>query len=782
MAEPLERLRTALAERYRVERELGHGGMATVYLAEDLKHHRTVAIKVLDPELGAAIGPERFLREIEIAARLQHPNILALHDSGSADGLLYFVMPYVEGESLRDRIRRELQLPIDDAVRIAREVADALACAHEHGVVHRDIKPENILLSGGHATVADFGIARAVSEAAGAKLTQTGVSIGTPAYMSPEQAAGSPVDARSDLYALGCVLYEMLAGQPPFTGSTAESIIHQHLATEAPAVTGPRPSVPAELARILRRTLAKSPADRYASAIQLGKALAAASTTPAEAAAARARRPRATLAPTVIAASVAIVLVLSVLVWLRQHQAGPGRIESLAVLPLTNMSGDTAQEYFADGMTEELIDHLSKIAALRVISRTSVMAYKQVKKPVPQIARELHVDAVVEGSVLRAGDRVRITAELINARPEKHLWGDRYERELRDVLALQAEVAGAIAREVRVKLSADEKVRLAEARPVDPAAHDAYLKGRFFLNTRSERLFRMSIEQFKAAIRIDSSYAPAWAGLADAYYQGSSVYVPPSEAMPAARAAAEKAIELDHGLAEAHAALAVVRSQYDWEWEAADREIRRAIELNPNSATAHEYFATLLMDTGNLEGALVEWKRAHDLDPLGDYVSGMWAYTYYMAERYDEAIVRYRALAASDPQNAMMHWSLALCYGMTGAHDDAIAEGRKAVALGDAPFALACLARACALAGRRAEARQILDQLARLPRGSYVSPFGIAMVHAALGDADRVFQSLEKAYADRDENILFMRREPALKRFRSDPRFHDLLRRLKLEK
>jgi serine/threonine-protein kinase len=419
-------LTTALSDRYRIERELGAGGMATVYLAEDLRHQRKVAVKVLRPELAAALGHERFLREITTTANLRHPHILPLFDSGQAvappqgESFLFYVMPYVEGESLRDRLDREKQLPLDDALQIAREVADALSYAHQRGVIHRDIKPANILLESGHAVVADFGIARAITEAGGTKLTETGLAIGTPAYMSPEQAAGDgELDGRSDLYALGCVLYEMLAGQPPFTGPTVESLVYQHLTVDAPSVTNLRPAVPPQIAGVLERALAKVPADRFNPVAEFADALHTGG-APSAAAPAKLRRWIPVLATATMLAAIAVIFDIGGI----RPRGGGGLIESLAVLPLESLAADPGHEYFADGMTEALITELSKIEALRVISRTSVMQYKGARKSLPDIARELNVDGIVEGSVLRDGNRVRVTAQLIDAAADRHLWAE----------------------------------------------------------------------------------------------------------------------------------------------------------------------------------------------------------------------------------------------------------------------------------------------------------------------------------------------------------------------
>ncbi len=459
MADPLARLQAALAERYTIERELGRGGMATVYLARDLKHGRLVAIKVLRPEIAAALGPERFLREIEVAARLTHPHILPLHDSGAAQGSLYYVMPYIEGESLRDRLEREGQLPLEDALRITREVASALGYAHDHDVVHRDIKPENILLSGGEAVVADFGIARAITVAAGGKLTATGIAIGTPGYMSPEQAMGSErVDGRSDLYALACVLYEMLAGEPPFTGPSAESVARQHVAAPAPHVSVMRPAIPPAIEEAIVRALAKTPADRFATAAEFVEALAA----PAQ----RMRDPGRRTSRLAVGAGLAATLVAAatgLFILSRPHRTpalAGGTGQSIAVLPFVNVSGAPQEEYLSDGISEELINALSKLPQLQVVARPSSFAFKGKNEDVRQIGHALQVATVLGGSVRRAANHLRVTAQLTDARNGYNLWSETYDREMGDVFAVEDEISHAIMRALQVHLVSGDSVTL----------------------------------------------------------------------------------------------------------------------------------------------------------------------------------------------------------------------------------------------------------------------------------------------------------------------------------
>ncbi|HVH66675.1 MAG TPA: protein kinase [Gemmatimonadales bacterium] len=781
MSDRLDRLRAALSAGYVIERELGRGGMASVYLASDLKHRRSVAVKVLHAELAAALGPDRFLREIEIAARLTHPHILPLHDSGDAAGFVYYVMPYVEGESLRDRLNREKQLPVEDALRIASAVASALAYAHDRDVVHRDVKPENILLSGREAFVADFGIARAITAAAGDRLTATGVTVGTPAYMSPEQAAADPaLDGRSDVYSLGCVLYEMLAGQPPFTGPTAESVVRQHLAVPPPPITHIRPAVPAALERVIEQALAKSPADRFATAYQFAEALAAAGRN------GRAPTPRGRRSRTLLGGAGALALVTGLGLWAygRSHApaAGARRLESLAVLPLDNLSRDSSQAYFVDGMTEALIADLSKIRALRVVSRRSVMRYKAVARPLPEIARELHVDAVIEGSVVQAGDRVRVTVELIDAATDRHMWAETYDRRRPDVLGLQTEVARAVAREVRVAVTPEEQARLAPPRPVNLRAHDAYLLGRYFWNQRTREGLGKAFQHFQQAIKEDPRYAAAYAGLAD-YYNVLPFYsrTPPREAFPEAKAAAQKALALDDGLAEAHASLAYIKAYYDWDWAGAEREFQRALELNPSYAAAHHSYSRLLAAQGRIDEALAEIRRAEQVEPISMLLKANTAMILFFGRRYDDAIARLRETLEIDSTFDVALWGLGLTYEQKGMYPAAIGALEQAASLSHRdPNVLSSLGHAYAAAGRRAEAAQLADELAKQAQRGYVSSYFFALIYVGEGESDRAVAALSRAAEERSTLLVYLRRDPRFANLHSHAGFQALLGRLHL--
>ncbi len=773
MPELLDRLRSALADRYRIERELGQGGMATVYLAEDLKHHRQVAIKVLKPELAAVLGPARFLREIEFAARLNHPHILPLHDSGEAEGFLYYVMPYVEGESLRDRLKREKQIPVEDALQIAREVADALNHAHRHDVVHRDIKPENILLQERHAVVADFGIARAISAAGGEKLTATGVAVGTAEYMSPEQTgARGELDGRSDIYALGCVVHEMLAGQPPFTGATVEAVVRQHLTASPPAVTASRAGVPIAVAEAIARSLAKAPADRYSTVSQFAQALSVA-------------RPQAASGwrRSVLAVALGTALVIAGIWWrIERGRARSEAIDAVAVLPFSNLMGDPQQEYFVEAMQDALITELSQMQALKtVISRTSVARYRNTDKSAPQIAKELGVDALVEASVFKAGDSVRIQVQLIGAVPtEHHLWAGTFDGDLRNVLSIQRGIARGIADKIQITLTAREEAHLAATQPVDAVAYDAWARGWYQLTRWTEESLRKCIEDAGVALGIDSTYAPAYALTALCYDILPHIgRVAPRDAFPKAKAAASRALELDQDLADAHFALAWALAAYDWDWPGAEREFRRGLELNPGSAYGHGRFEFVLSGMGRYEEALAESRRAVQLSPAGPSEIVANATALYMARRYDDAIAVALRAVEVDPGFSFGYDRLGWAYTDKGMYPEAIAALEKAVKLsGGAPPFKAELARAYALSGRGGEARRILREQEDLQRRSYGGPVAIGLIHLALGERDEALHWLEEGYRVRDANMMLLGGFPMWDPLRNDPRFQDLLRRM----
>jgi serine/threonine-protein kinase len=743
-----EQLQAAIADRYRIEEEIGRGGMAAVYLAEDLKHGRKVAIKVLLPGGGHSYEPQRFLREIRIAARLSHPQILPVHDSGECDGLLYFVMPYAGCETLRDRLTREGQLPIDAALRITRAVATALGYAHRLNVIHRDIKPENILLQEGEPVVADFGVATAISAAGGDNvyITERGFAVGTPAYMSPEQASAErDLDGRSDLYSLACVLFEMLAGQPPFAGSSARATMARHAVEPPPSIRSLRPTVPPAVERALERALAKTPQERFATMAEFCEALV-------------------TPVPPVPA----------------ENRTADRR--SIAVLPFINSSADPENEYFSDGMTDELITALSKVEGLQVASRTSVFALKNLREDVRALGRRLNVSAVLDGTVRKSGNRLRITVQLSSVEDGRTLWSERYDREMSDVFALQDEIAGTIVQTLRSTLLGD----LGDPTPVrysaNVKAYSLYLKGRFCWNRRTQEGIKEGIRYFEQAIAEDPSYALAYSGLADSYaldldYRGAPVF----EGMERARAEAIRAIALDDSLAEAHTSLAWVTFIYDWDWPAADREFSRAVSLNPRYATARQWYSWFLAAMGRFDEALHQGRTAIELDPASVSIRRSMGWLQYYARQYGDALENLRRALALNPTSEETHRLLGLVYLQQGLYDDAAASFKEALAISEQDaLAFAGLGHVAARRGRASEARAVLDELHQRARTRYVSPVAPAGLYVTLGDRDRAFEWLEKAYHDRRGWLAYLKIEPMLDGLRGDPRFDRLLERMRL--
>ncbi len=731
------RLEVSLAGRYVLRREIGHGGMATVYLAEDPRHGREVALKVLRPELASAVGPGRFQREIEIAARLNHPHILPLHDSGEGAGILYYVMPYVEGGSLRRRIEREGPLPVEEAVTIARQAGAGLEYAHAHGVIHRDVKPENILLHEGEAVMADFGVALAV-RAAGARMTGTGLAIGTSEYMSPEQALGDgPVDARSDEYSLACVLYEILAGEPPYTGRTAQAIIAKRLTDAVPSVRRIRPAVPVAVDRALMKALSPVPGDRFPSVKAFVEALS--SPTPSR-------------------------LV----------------VPSVAILPFVNLSSDPENDYFADGITEDVIAQVSKVRTLKVISRTSVMAYKKREQSLKEIGARLGAGTLLEGSVRRAGDRVRIVAQLIDAETDRHLWAETYDRRLTDIFEIQADVALHIAAALRAELTDEESRRIRREPTRDLQAYQLYLQGRSCFSRFTHTDLQKSIEYFERALERDPDYAQAHVGIALACVELIETGMADAEEVSArARAAAARALELDGDLASAHSVAGFMACMWDFDWARAERELRRALDLNPSDADTHDYYARMLSALERHDEAAVSHRRAQELDPSThkNEVSP----DLLRAGRYDEALVEALASVDFDPTSARAHATLGWAYLKTDQPDRGIAEIQRAVELAPAHgMWLAQLGQAFAELGRTSEAREVLARLEALSRRGYVAPYHLAYVYTGLGEREAALDCLERAYRERAGAVYGIKGSFLFASLHAHPRFQALLAKMNL--
>jgi len=760
--------------RYRIVERLGEGGMGSVYRATDPRLERDVALKVLHPDPDMARGEER-RRQLRLEARalsrLLHPNIATLFDLDSDDGIDFLVLEYVPGNTLAWLLESG-PLPEARARAIALEVAEALEAAHEHGVIHRDLKPGNIILNPrGRAKVLDFGLARFQGSSAASVTSLRGEPAGhlagTLPYMSPEQIRGERTDARTDVWSMGAIMHEMCAGSRPFAGSDYSQLLYRIVNEPTPALRTLRPAVSEAYAAIVARCLEKDPARRYADAAAVRRALrgddSVKSQLPLGAGASGAAPAPEPGAPA---------------------GGGSGRIRSLAVLPLANRSGDPAQEFFADGMTDALIADLAQIGALRVISRTSAMRFKGSDRPLPEIARELRVDGVVEGSALLAGGRVRITVQLIEAASDRSLWAKSYERELTDILSLQSEVARAIADEVRVQVTPEERTRLEPKGPVNPAAHVAYLKGRFLWNRWNTESFQHSLACYREALEADPGYALAWAGLADSYATlGNTNAMPPAEAYAKAREAAERGLTLDPSLAELHASLAYVHRFHDWDWARAERGFLRALELNPGYATGRRWYAQFLSGLGRHAESIAEAERALELDPLSLVIHTAVGDVLFYARRYERSVAYYRRCVELDPTFGPGHTDMARALEHLGRHDEAITE--FLIGVGHMPGAAlpasTGLATLLAAGGRHEEASVMLAQLIERSRSAYVSPYGIASALAVAGHNGRALDWLERAYEQRDGTLVWIKVHPRMDGLRAEPRFRELLARMKLD-
>jgi serine/threonine protein kinase/tetratricopeptide (TPR) repeat protein len=772
---------------YRVLEKIGQGGMGEVFLADDTSLHRKVALKFLPPALQQdPVARKRFIREARSAAALDHPFICHINEVAESDGQDFIVMEYVDGQSLKDKLVQG-PLSLEDMLQITIEVTEALEAAHGKGIVHRDIKPGNVMLTQtGHAKVMDFGLAKQVVPSGEREsedetitaLTADGSAVGTLAYMSPEQLRGQAADGRSDIWALGVTLYEMAASVRPFHGQSGfeltSAILHQ-----APR---PLPShVPAELGTVIERCLEKEPSKRYQKADEVRAALERIrGGTVAPWAVWRYRLGRRRWLASTVGALVLLSIVAALsLDWLRtRFWGGMPRIQSLAVLPLENLSGDKEQEYFADGMTEELITDLAKIRALKVISRTSVMQFKGTNKPLPQIAKELNVDALIEGSVLREGGQVRITAQLIHASTEQNLWAESYQRDLRSVLALQGEIASAIADKVRAVVTPIERARLASARPVNPDAYEAYLKGMQCWYRFTPQDIDNALEYFELALKKDPNYAPAHSGVALVWIARNQMgYKPPREAGPKAKAAALKAVELDNAIAQAHSSLAIVKGFYDWDWAGADVEFKKAIELNPNYPDARAMYSHYLVCMKRPEEAMAQIQGALELDPLNDFFRAFYGVDLEFMGRYDEAIPQFRKALKTSPGIPFAHWGLGGTLFMKGLYEEVLAEFKAVYDYIGAPQVGEALTQGYAQSGFRGGMRRAAEALAAQSRKSYVAPNQVAELYAMAGEKDQALKWLEKAFEVRDPNMPYANVDPTYDLLRSDPRFQDLLRR-----
>jgi serine/threonine protein kinase/Tfp pilus assembly protein PilF len=746
MSDALASLTSSLSDRYTIERLLGHGGMATVHLAEERKHKRKVAIKVLRQEFSASVGAERFLREIGIAAQLSHPHIVPLIDSGEADGSLYYVSAYIPGGSLRDRLNRQKKLPVEDALRITSEVGSALDYAHRNGFVHRDVKPENILFADDHALLADFGIAH-VCMPEGEALTLSGLALGTPEYMSPEQASGeTDVGIPGDIYGLACVFYEMLAGEPPFRGANARATMAKQVTERARPLRILRPDAPSGFERVLEKALAKDPSQRFASIVEFCNAMERARSEPS--------RPFALTTRTI------------------------------AVLPFVNASPDPDNEYLSDGITDELINALAKVEGLRVASRTSVFALKGKAQDVRAIGALLEASEVLEGTVRRSGDNLRITAQLTSTDDGRLVWSERYDRRLDDVFAVQDDICRTIVAKLRTTSFADLVEAPSDRQTENIKAYGLYLRGRYAWNKRTSEGVTEGIKYFEDAIAADPSYALAYTGLADSWalhidYRN----VPVHEGFEKAKFYARKAIELDDTLAEAHASLAWSLFIYDWDWDGAAKEFRRAIELDPRYATAHQWYAFMLASQGKFDEALIEAHTAQENDPTSVSVRRSLGYTYVYARKYEQARYHMDRAIAMNPTAEESFRIQGLVLTLDKQYAAAERALREALALAPecGSYSKATLAYSLACAGDLSYAQKIAAELEERLKTEYVSPVELATVYLALGDTEKTLDWIESAVDDRRGWVAYLRVHPILDPVREEPRFKAMVQRMKFE-
>jgi eukaryotic-like serine/threonine-protein kinase len=777
---------------YRILEKVGAGGTGVVYRARDEQLDREVAVKVLHSgTLNDDTARKHFRKEALALAKLNHPNIGTVYEFDTQEGIDFLVMEYFPGKTLANQLVGRT-LAEKDVIALGIQIASALEEAHEHGIVHRDLKPGNIAItSKGSAKVLDFGLAKLLNPAEEGPTevwADSQAGAGTLPYMPPEQLQGQRVDARADIYTIGAVLYEMATGRRAFREAVVTRLIDAILHQPPIPVRALNPRISPELDSIILKCLDKDPGRRYQSAKELLVDLHRLQPT-SSGSVAQPVLPhvwgtagkRIIYAMAGLLALAAGLTAMNIRGW-RDRLLGRTRapqIRSLAVLPFENLSGNPDQDYFADGLTDALITDLGQLRALRVISRTSTMRYKSSQKRLDQIAQELHVDAIVEGSVSRSDGLARVTARLVYGPTDAQLWSRTYQRELQNVFALQADVAGAIVHEIDVTLTPQEQARLAKTPSANFAAHDAYLKGRYHLHQGTEDQMREAKTYFEEAIRIDSNYAPAYAGLADYYWLTNELS--PRVAMPRAKGYVQKALALDDGLADAHATLATIKFYGDWDWLGADGEYKRAIELNPSYAEAHRFYSGFLSEMGRHDQALAEIRTAQELEPYSAITTLSAGWVFYYARQYDHAIEQCRTVLDLDPHSVSARDCVGSAQLASGAHDQAIALYRTlAVSSGNDPLLLASLGFAYALSGRKADAKKVLAQLNDASKIHYVPASLLAQIHAALGDKDEAFSWLEKAYQEHDSFLVRLKVEPALDPLRSDKRFEELLHRMSL--
>ncbi len=791
---PRKRLKRGrvFGERYEVIEELGEGGMGIVYKVFDRKIGEKVALKVLAPEIaGDEKTIERFRNELKLARTVSHRNVCRMYDLSEEEKTPFITMEFVPGENLKSLIKRVGQLSKTKAISIAKQVCEGLVEAHRLGVIHRDLKPQNIMVdSDGNARIMDFGIARSIRTKS---ITETGMIIGTPEYMSPEQVEGVDVDHRSDIYSLGVILFEMLTGRVPFQGETPLSVILKHRTEQPPNPRKIDDQIPIEISQMILKCMEKDKNKRYPTAeallatiVDIEKSFTTTRTLRIGRKKEGAGKFKGNKIPliAILAFLVVALVIIGLFYYPGLFKGGQQRLDSIAVLPLKNLSGISTQEYLSDGMTEALISNLAQIEALeRVISSTSVMQYKETTKSLPVIARELGVDAVVEGSVMVSGQRVRVNVQLIEARTDRNIWSNSYDRDLRDILALQSELARAIAREIKIIVTPAEQARLSLTRPVNPEAYQLVLRARSLWNKRSEEDLMRAKELFEQAIETDPTYALAHSGLADAYNMLASYYfIQPSEAYPKAREEALLALELDENLAEAYASGAWVKYRFEGDWFGAETDYNWAIGLNPSYATAHHWYGSLLRDMGRFDEALNELNKARELNPFSPPVTTSIGYLFYFARQYDLAIAEGKKALQLDPDFHWAHDVIALAYLQKGEFKEAIASFQKAVALSEFSVDYKChLAQAYALAGMTEDAQNMLEGLLQEQETNHVPLHEISMLFYALGQKDQALEFLDRASDEQSFIVNPSIKDPRWDGFRMDPLYTESLEKIGLE-
>ena len=763
---------------YRILEELGRGGMGVVYKAEDTKLKRIVALKFLPPYFSADDEvKQRFIHEAQAASALNHTNICSIHTIEEFEKQQFIDMEFVEGKTL-GVLLKEKELSLKEVVDITLQIAEGLNAAHKKGIVHRDIKPDNIMVTDESLVkIMDFGLAKLKGSS---KLTKTHSTLGTLSYMSPEQARGEEVDQRSDIFSLGVVLFEMITGRRPFKGEHEAAIIYSLVNENPEPLARYKADVPDELQRVMDKSLAKDKDKRYQHVDEMAADLRSAVPNLSSNIVTITRRSK---MPWIVAACMVVLVVASIYLFYPKSDSTSANRRSIAVLPFKNMSDSKEDEYFADGLTEDIITQLSKISGIeKVIARTSVMQYKGINKSIRDVGKELDVATVLEGSVRRAGNQIRIVAQLIDVQNEGHLWADTYDKEMTQIFVIQSDVAQRIAAALKAKLSPGEKERIERKQTENTEAYQLYLKGRFHWNKRTLANHRTAIEYFTQAIREDPHYALAYAGLASTYVLLPEYTVPAKEALPKAEAAAQKALELDPTLAEPHAVMGSIKI-YEWDWASAETEFKKAIELDPNSPTAHQWYGVYFSVLGRNDDAMAETKRAQELDPLSLIINLRVGKVFLDMRQFDRAIDQFKKTRDLDPNFPWAYFYLGKSYERQGEFDRAITAYNRAITLAGGDLeVLADLGHAYAKTGRKSDALEVLAKLLRYSKQGNSVSCEIALVYNGLGDKKNTFQWLERALQERNNGCASLKVDPAWNNLRSDPRFIALLKKMGLGK